>query len=140
MSFKWFFLKPHICFLCLRSAWRHLHSTAALMASRLSPYCFVRTRGWAINLEFSACNVRIGTYDFAKSCMYGSDAPRSALKAVTSNLYWIRNSTGSQWRDIITEVIWSCFYVLVIIPAALFWILSSLDRELELNPYNNAFP
>lgn len=54
------FLKPRRCCLCLRSAGRPLHSTAARITNRLSPYCFVRTRGLESNLEFLDRNVRIG--------------------------------------------------------------------------------
>jgi hypothetical protein len=43
------------------------------------------------------------------------------LHQFTNNLYWMRYCTESQWSDMRTGVMWSCFLLRVINLAAIFW-------------------
>jgi hypothetical protein len=51
----------------------------------------------------------------------------TSMKVHTNNLYWMRYCTESQWSDMRTGVMWSCFLLRVINLAAVFWARCNLE-------------
>lgn len=68
---------------------------------------------------------------------YKKQTSIEALNTVTIMFYWDWNSTGNQCREIRVGVLWSCFIVLIIKLAAVFYILWSLDRVPLLIVFEN---
>jgi hypothetical protein len=66
----------------------------------------VITRGCWIVMAFSYRNDLYGWKQLTSSLRYIGAWPWRALKVYDNNLHWKRYCTGSQWRDMITDVMW----------------------------------
>jgi hypothetical protein len=67
------------------------------------------------------CSLVTSRLDYGNALIVIGAWPWRTMKVHNNNLYWMRYYTGSQWSDMRTGVMWSCFLLRVINLAAIFW-------------------